>query len=66
MNGEVNPHQRMVYKWPLITNTRACEIDALLDSMTYKTYITKVKMQQDVQWTKILTWDRRKNAAGLN
>ena len=44
MNGEVNPHQRMVYKWPLITNTRACEIDALLDSMTYKTYITKVKM----------------------
>ncbi len=23
MNGEVNPHQRMVYHWPLITNTRA-------------------------------------------
>ncbi len=21
MNGEVNPHQRMVYNWPLITNT---------------------------------------------
>ncbi len=44
MNGEVNPHQRMVYNWPLITNTRAGEIDALLDSKTYKTCITiKVK-----------------------
>ncbi len=49
MNGEVNPHQRMVYSWPLITNTRAGEIDALLDSKTYKTCITKVKTQQDVQ-----------------
>ncbi len=24
MNGEVNPHQRMVYNWPLITNTSRC------------------------------------------
>ncbi len=29
MNGEVNPHQRMVYNWPLITNTRAVEIDEI-------------------------------------
>ncbi len=29
MKGEVNPHQRMVYNWPLITNTRAGEIDEI-------------------------------------
>ena len=25
----VNPHKRMVYNWPLITNTRAGEIDEI-------------------------------------
>ena len=39
MNGEVNPHQRMVYNWPL----KNSEIDARLDSKTYKTCKTKVK-----------------------
>ncbi len=71
MNGEVNPHQRMVYNWPLITNTRAGEIDALLDSKTYKkTYITTcvIKSKNATRRTKakILTWDRCKNAPGLN
>ncbi len=37
------PTPKMVYNWPLITNTRAGEIDALLDSKTYKTCITIVK-----------------------
>ncbi len=66
MNGEVNPQQRMVYTWPLITNTRTGKIDALLDSKTYKTYITKVKTQQDVQRLKILTLDRRKKKLNWN
>ncbi len=25
MSGEVNPHQRMVYNWPLITNTKTAK-----------------------------------------